>query len=80
MVEITGDVREIVKKIVCEILEVEPGELTETTVFSEEFGIDSLAIIEIMTAIEDSLGITVDQAEAKRMVSLAAIYEVLAEA
>ncbi|MCP3759189.1 MULTISPECIES: acyl carrier protein [unclassified Streptomyces] len=80
MAEITGDVREIVKKIVCDILEVEDGELTETTVFSEDFGVDSLAIIEIMTAIEDSLDITVDQGEAKRMVSLAAIYEVLAEA
>ncbi|UFQ17181.1 MULTISPECIES: acyl carrier protein [Streptomyces] len=80
MVEITPDLRDRVKKIVCDILEVEPGELTETTHFYEELGVDSLAVIEIMTAIEDSLGITIEQDKAKRMVSLAAIHDVLAEA
>ncbi|MFE1886467.1 acyl carrier protein [Streptomyces diastatochromogenes] len=80
MAEITDDIRERVKKIVCDILEVEPAELTETTVFTEEFGADSLAVIEILTALEDTLDVSIDQAEAPRMVSLAGIYDVLAEA
>ncbi|MET9451453.1 acyl carrier protein [Streptomyces cinerochromogenes] len=80
MAEITGEVREQVKKIVCDVLEVGPGELDDTTLFHEEFGVDSLAIIEILTVIEDSLGITIDQAETPRMGSLAGIYDVLAEA
>jgi acyl carrier protein len=80
MAELNDGARDLVKKIVCEILEVEPGELTDTTRFSEDLGVDSLAVIEIMTAIEDRLGVAIDQGEAKRMVSLAAIYDVLAEA
>ncbi|TJZ57343.1 acyl carrier protein [Streptomyces piniterrae] len=80
MAEITDDVRENVQKIVYDVLEVGPEDLTETTLFVDEIGADSLAIIEILTTIEDSLGIAIDQAEAKRMVNLATIFEVLAEA
>jgi acyl carrier protein len=80
MAEITEDVRERVMKIVSEILEVEPGKLTETAVFTDEFGSDSVAAIEMLTAIEDGLDVTIDQAEVDRMVNLAGIYDVLAEA
>ncbi|MGJ6968481.1 acyl carrier protein [Streptosporangium sp. G11] len=78
--ELTDDVRGRIKDIVCEILEVDPGKLTETMVFSEEFGTDSVALIEILTALEDSLGVTIDQAEVERMVSLAGIHAAVAEA
>jgi acyl carrier protein len=80
MAMITEDVRARVVKIVGEILEVDPGKLTETAVFAEEFDADSVLAIEILTAIEDDLDVTIDQAEVDRMVNLAGIYDVLAEA
>jgi acyl carrier protein len=80
MAVITEDVRARVVKIVGEILEVDHGRLTETAVFAEEFDADSVLAIEILTAIEDDLDVTIDQAEVDRMVNLAGIYDVLAEA
>lgn len=33
--------------------------------YTEEFGADSLAVIEILTALEDTLDVSIDQAEAR---------------
>ena len=41
MTELSGDMRAKVKDIVCDILELEPGEVTETSMFVEEHGADS---------------------------------------
>ncbi|WP_422770171.1 acyl carrier protein [Plantactinospora sp. WMMC1484] len=69
-----------VKEIVCEILEIDAGEVTETSLFKEDHGADSLLAIEILAALERSLHVTIDQAELSRMVNLAGVYAVIAEA
>jgi acyl carrier protein len=71
--------REQIKEIVCEILELEPDEVTETSLFKDDHGADSLGAIEILAALERTLHITIDQAELSRMVNLEGIYQVIGE-
>jgi acyl carrier protein len=72
--------KEQIKEIVCEILEIEPAEVSPTSLFKEDHDADSLRAIEILAALERTLGITIDQAELSRMVNLEGVYAVVAEA
>jgi acyl carrier protein len=40
-----------IKEIVCDILEIEPSEMTDTSLFKEDHGADSLGAIEILSAL-----------------------------
>ena len=79
---ITSQVEERRRKIddiVFEILEVEPGEVTPTSLFLEDHGADSLRAIEILAALERQLDIEIEQSELPRMVNLEGIYEVVSK-
>lgn len=69
-----------IKKVVCDILEVDEDEVTEFSLFKEEFDMDSLRAIEIVAALEKRLGLTVEEEQAKDIVNLAGVYKVLGEA
>ncbi len=71
--------RDQIKAIVCDILEVEPEEVTETSLFIDDHDADSMRLIEILSALELNLKVTIDQSQINRMVNLAGIYEVLRE-
>ncbi|MEU6484886.1 acyl carrier protein [Streptomyces sp. NPDC046887] len=75
-----SDHRSAIKEIVCDILEIEEGEVTDTSLFIEEHGADSLRAIEILAALEKEFGITIDQSELAQMINLEAVYKVVAEA
>jgi acyl carrier protein len=79
MAVVTTDDRQQIKEIVCNILEVEPDEVNETSMFTEDHDADSMRLIEILSALELRLNVTIEQSEMPRMVNLAGIYEVLAE-
>jgi len=66
-----------VKEIVCEILDISPGDLTETSLFKEEHGADSLQMFELLAALEQELGVTIPDAELPAMVNLASIARLL---
>ncbi|MFR9673739.1 acyl carrier protein [Streptomyces sp. TR06-5] len=68
-----------IKEIVCDILELEEDEVTETSLFNEDHGADSLRAIEILAALEKQFGIVIDQAELGRMVNLKGVEEVVEE-
>jgi acyl carrier protein len=69
-----------VKEIVCDILELEEDEVTDTSLFIDDHGADSLRAIEILASLEKEFGITIDQSELAQMVNLEAVYKVVAEA
>jgi acyl carrier protein len=69
-----------IKEIVCDILEIDEDEVTETSLFKEEHDADSLRAIEILAALERTQNVTIDQAELSRMVNLEGVYTVVAEA
>jgi acyl carrier protein len=68
-----------IKEIVCDILELEPEEVTETSLFKEDHGADSLRAIEILANLERAFGVLIDQAELARMVNLEGVYTVVGE-
>ncbi|MGC4809214.1 acyl carrier protein [Micromonospora sp. DT228] len=72
--------RKRVIDIVSEILEIDPDELSETSLFKEDHDADSLRAIEILAALEREFKVEIDQAELARMVNLAGIYQVVDEA
>ncbi|MEU3345301.1 acyl carrier protein [Streptomyces sp. NPDC006700] len=71
---------EKIKEIVCDILELEEDEVTESSLFKEDHGADSLRAIEILAALEKRFHVVIDQAELGRMVNLKGVEEVVAEA
>jgi acyl carrier protein len=72
--------RAAIKEIVCEILEVELDEMTDTSLFNEDHEADSLRTIEILSSLERAYGIEIDQAELTRMINLDSVIAVVDEA
>jgi acyl carrier protein len=70
---------DVIKEIVCDILEIDVDEVTETSLFNEDHGADSLRSIEILAALERRFSIVIDQSELPRMVNLTGVYGVVAE-
>jgi len=69
-----------IKEILCEILEIKPDEMTETSLFKEDHDADSLSAIEILSSLERTFGVEIDQAELPRMVNLQSVVAVVDEA
>ena len=68
-----------IKEIVCEILELEEDEVTDTSLFREDHDADSLRAIEILASLEKEFKVVIDQSELARMVNLQGVYEVIAD-
>ncbi|HKP94802.1 MAG TPA: acyl carrier protein [Fibrobacteria bacterium] len=68
---------EKIKDIVSNILEIEPAEMTETSLFKEDHNADSLRAIEILASLEKEFKVEIPQTELANMVSLSAVYEVV---
>lgn len=66
-------------KIVSEILEIGPSEMTDQSLFKEDHDADSLRAIEILATLEREFKIEIDQANLARMVNLQGIYDVVTE-
>ncbi|MEU6560457.1 acyl carrier protein [Nocardia nova] len=69
-----------IKETVCTILELEPDEVTDSSLFKDDHGADSLLAIEILAQLERSFKITIDQSELERLVNLEGVYTVVSEA
>ncbi|WP_369137450.1 acyl carrier protein [Modestobacter versicolor] len=80
MPPVTTDIENEIKETVCDILEVEPDEVTRVSLFKEDHDADSLRAIEILASLERMYGITLDQAELAKMVNLEGIYAVVSAA
>jgi acyl carrier protein len=74
----SGRVEEI-REIVAEVLEVEPEEITGTSLFAEDHEADSLRAIEILARIEKKYRVDIPQSELPKMVNLQAVYAVVSE-
>ncbi|MEV6399596.1 acyl carrier protein [Streptomyces sp. NPDC051907] len=78
-VNATADVA-AVRAIIIDVLELEDDELTETSLFIEDHGADSLGAIEILSRIEAELGVVIPQEELVKLTNLESVLEVLATA
>ncbi|GAA2367297.1 MULTISPECIES: acyl carrier protein [Streptomyces] len=80
MAAIVEERQETIKEIVTDILEIDPDEVTETSLFKEEHDADSLRAIEILAALEKEFNVVIAQSELSRMVNLEGVYTVVSEA
>lgn len=74
-----AQVMEELREMIAEVLEIEPEELTETSLFVEDHEADSLRAIEILARIEKRYKVSVPQEKLADMVNLRAVYNTLAE-
>ncbi|MFE5325158.1 MULTISPECIES: acyl carrier protein [unclassified Embleya] len=66
-----------VADLVCELLELDRSEVTETSRFVDDHEADSLNLIEILAGLEKRFDVVIAQSEVPRMVNLRGVYEVL---
>lgn len=69
----------VIKELVCDILELEEDEVTETSLFKEDHDADSLRAIEILATLEKTFQIKIPQEELPKLVNLQGVYGVVAE-
>ncbi len=70
---------ETIKVLVSDILEIEGEELSETSLFTEDHGADSLRAIEILATLEKTFKIKIPQDELPKMVNLKGVYGVVSQ-
>lgn len=73
------DAKRAIRDIVSEVLEIDPEVMTETSLFGDDHGADSLRAIEILASLEREFNVQIPQHELVRMVNLVGVYEVLQE-
>ncbi len=59
-----------IKKIVAQVMGVDPDSITEDTSFTDDLGADSLDIFQIIMAIEEQFEIEIDDEEAQQIVTV----------
>lgn len=65
-----GDIESEVRKIIADILEKEPSEITPEARFFEDLGADSMMALEILTAIERKYKITIPESKLPQLTTL----------
>ncbi|MGP3973969.1 acyl carrier protein [Streptomyces sp. 8N114] len=80
MSSLTQEDRQKIKEIVCDILEIDPDELSGTSRFKEDHDADSLRAIEILAGLEKEFDVTIEQSELAGMVNLEGVYNVVSKA
>jgi acyl carrier protein len=68
------------KQIIADVLEVELEEVKESASFVSDLGADSLRVIEILSRMEKTFKVQVEQAKLAQMTSLGAVAAILDEA
>ena len=56
-------IRAEVKRLIAEVTEREPEEITDTALFSDELGVDSLMAMEVMVAVDKKYKINIPEDE-----------------
>ncbi|MBB5803251.1 acyl carrier protein [Saccharothrix ecbatanensis] len=78
--DIDVPLRDDIRAVVADILEIDAADIGWTTGFRGEHGADSLTAIEILSALERRFGITIDQDLLSTMTDLSNTYAVIVEA
>lgn len=58
---------DLLKKIIADVLSVDPCDITSDTTFIDDLGADSLDVYQIIMAVEDELGIEIDENQAEKI-------------
>ncbi len=72
-----GDYKVEIKKLVADIAEKTPEEITDNARFSEDLGIDSMMALEIIASIEKKYKVIIPEGEIPKMRAVQKIYDVV---
>ena len=72
-----GEVETKVREIISEQLGVSADEVTPEASFIEDLGADSLDIVELVMALEEQFGITVDESELEGVSTVGQAFELV---
>ncbi|MCK9614480.1 MAG: acyl carrier protein [Candidatus Omnitrophica bacterium] len=72
-----GDYKSEIKKLVADIAEKTPEEITDDAKFSEDLGIDSMMALEIVASIEKKYKVVIPEGEIPNIRSLQNIYDLI---
>jgi acyl carrier protein len=72
-----GDYKSEIKKLVADIAEKTPEEITDDAKFSEDLGIDSMMALEIVATIEKKYKVVIPEGEIPNIRSLQNIYDLI---
>jgi acyl carrier protein len=78
MSQTTTDHLQELRELVADVLEVEPEEITDTGLFTEEHDADSLQAIDVLARIEKTYKVDIPQTELPNMGTLQDVYKVVA--
>ena len=70
---------EKIRDIICEVLNLEPDEVTLSTNIVEDLGADSLDVFQIIMAIEEEFEIEIPQEEAEKIKTVGDAVEAIKE-
>ena len=68
------------KKVIAEVLSVDPNEITEDTTFTEDLGADSLDLFQIVMGIEDVFHIEVSPEVSEKLTYVGDALELIRKA
>jgi acyl carrier protein len=68
-----------IKEIVCEHLELDAVDVTETSSFREDHEADSLSLMDVLAALEKEYGVEINDEDFAAMVDLRTAYQVVAD-
>ena len=66
-----------IQEIICDILEIDPEEMTPTSRFREDHDADSLRAVEILASLEKTFKLEIPQDELQHMTNLENVAAVL---
>ena len=70
---------EKLKKVIAEVLNVDPEEITPESTFVDDLGADSLDVYQIIMAVEDELGIEVNEEDAEKISTVGDAVELISK-
>jgi len=71
---------ETLKKIIAEVLSLDPDEITEDSSFQDDLGADSLDLYQVIIAIEEQFDIKIDESVAESITTVGQAAELIKEA
>lgn len=69
-----------IKDVVCEVLDIEPEDITLTGSFTEEYGADSMALVALGASLERTFDVEIEDCKVDLMDDLKNVFVVVGEA
>ncbi|MEQ0558029.1 acyl carrier protein [Amycolatopsis sp. NEAU-NG30] len=80
MTDVKVELYDELRDLVCDVFELEPEEVTGTSSFVDDLGVDSLSLIELVSQCEKRYRIRIAESQLKTMLTLDGVYRVVTEA